>query len=189
MVSSKSSWERIENRNMKKIILFLLTLVTCAAVSGAAADDLKDNSLQIDDSRLEKKEGLKFGLQSEQTKELLMKQLKRGCRTCNSIKRNSWSQKGPTVFCYQRPVKNLLKNSCFSPMLKKTIKFQNKYRPCRKKVVWMTFFQRYSMWCWFSCFFGATAVMSYRDGRRDGLILQLVCLNNLEKDKPDIGGV
>ena len=55
---------------MKKIILFLLTLVTCAAVSGAAADDLKDNSLQIDDSRLEKKEGLKFGLQSEQTKEL-----------------------------------------------------------------------------------------------------------------------
>jgi len=43
---------------MKKIILFLLTLVTCAAVSGAAADDLKDNSLQIDDSRLEKKEGL-----------------------------------------------------------------------------------------------------------------------------------
>ena len=55
---------------MKKIILFLLTLVTCAAVSGAAADDLKDNSLQIDDSRLEKKEGLKFGLQSEQIKEL-----------------------------------------------------------------------------------------------------------------------
>ena len=55
---------------MKKIILLLLTLVACAAVSMAAADDLKDNSLQIDDSRLEKKEGLKFGLQSEQIKEL-----------------------------------------------------------------------------------------------------------------------
>lgn len=39
---------------MKKIILLLLTLVACAAVSMAAADDLKDNRLQIDDSRLEK---------------------------------------------------------------------------------------------------------------------------------------
>lgn len=55
---------------MKKIILLLLTLVACAAVSMAAADDLKDNRLQIDDSRLEKKEGLNFGLQSEETKEL-----------------------------------------------------------------------------------------------------------------------
>ena len=69
---------------MKKIILLLLTLVACAAVSMAAADDLKDNRLQIDDSRLEKKEGLNFGLQSEQTKGF-----KRNCKKCNSIKRNS----------------------------------------------------------------------------------------------------
>ena len=55
---------------MKKIILLLLTLVACAAVSMAAADDLKDNSLQIDNSRLEREEELSFGVQSEQIKDL-----------------------------------------------------------------------------------------------------------------------
>ena len=51
---------------MKKIFLLLLTLLASAVVSTATADDIKDNSLQLDDSRLEKKEGLKFGIQSEQ---------------------------------------------------------------------------------------------------------------------------
>ncbi len=55
---------------MKKILLLLLTLGACAAVSMVAADDLKDNSLQIDNSRLEKEEELNFGVQSEQIKEL-----------------------------------------------------------------------------------------------------------------------
>ena len=55
---------------MKKLILLLLTFGACAAVSVTAADDLKDNSLQIDNSRLEKKEGMKFGVQSEQIKDL-----------------------------------------------------------------------------------------------------------------------
>ena len=55
---------------MKKIFLLLLTLVASAVVSTATADDIKDNSLQLDDSRLEKKEGLKFGIQSEQVKDL-----------------------------------------------------------------------------------------------------------------------
>ncbi|KXT71466.1 type VII secretion protein EssA [Streptococcus cristatus] len=55
---------------MKKVILLFLTLGTCAAASVAAADDLKDNSLQIDNSRLEKEEELHFGAQSEQIKAL-----------------------------------------------------------------------------------------------------------------------
>ena len=55
---------------MKKIVLLFLSLGITAAVSMAAADDLKDNSLQIDNSRLEKEEELNFGVQSEQIKEL-----------------------------------------------------------------------------------------------------------------------
>ena len=42
----------------------------CAAVSVAAADDLQDNSLQIDNSRLEREEELHFGAQSERIKAL-----------------------------------------------------------------------------------------------------------------------
>lgn len=49
---------------MKKIVLLFLSLGIIAAVSMAAADDLKDNSLQIDNSRLEREEELSFGVQS-----------------------------------------------------------------------------------------------------------------------------
>ena len=49
---------------MKKLILLLFTVGVCAAVSVAAADDLQDNSLQIDNSRLEREEELHFGAQS-----------------------------------------------------------------------------------------------------------------------------
>lgn len=105
---------------MKKIILFLLTLVTCAAVSGAAADDLKDNSLQIDDSRLEKKEGLKFGLQSEQIKELFNEATQKRLQDMQQHQEEQLiTERGQLFSAIQRPVKNLLKNSCFSPMLKK----------------------------------------------------------------------
>lgn len=55
---------------MKKIILLLFTVGVCAAVSVAAADDLQDNSLQIDNSRLEREEELHFGAQSERIKAL-----------------------------------------------------------------------------------------------------------------------
>ena len=55
---------------MKKIVLLFLSLGITAAVSMAAADDLKDNSLQIDNSRLEREEELSFGVQSEQIKDL-----------------------------------------------------------------------------------------------------------------------
>ena len=55
---------------MKKLILLLFTVGVCAAVSVAAADDLQDNSLQIDNSRLEREEELNFGAQSERIKAL-----------------------------------------------------------------------------------------------------------------------
>ena len=55
---------------MKKLILLLFTVGVCAAVSVTAADDLKDNSLQIDNSRLEREEELNFGVQSDRIKEL-----------------------------------------------------------------------------------------------------------------------
>ena len=55
---------------MKKIVLLFLSLGITAAVSMVAADDLKDNSLQIDNSRLEREEELSFGVQSEQIKDL-----------------------------------------------------------------------------------------------------------------------
>ena len=55
---------------MKKIVLLFLSLGITVAVSMAAADDLKDNSLQIDNSRLEREEELSFGVQSEQIKDL-----------------------------------------------------------------------------------------------------------------------
>ena len=55
---------------MKKIVLLFLSLGITVAVSMAAADDLKDNSLQIDNSRLEREEELHFGAQSERIKDL-----------------------------------------------------------------------------------------------------------------------
>ena len=104
-IKERSFWPQVfqteKEQEMKKIILLLLTLVACAAVSMAAADDLKDNSLQIDDSRLEKKEGLKFGLQSEQIKELFNESdSKEVARHAAASRGTVDHRKGPTVFCY-----------------------------------------------------------------------------------------
>ena len=105
---------------MKKIILFLLTLVTCAAVSGAAADDLKDNSLQIDDSRLEKKEGLKFGLQSEQIKELFNEATQKRLQDMQQHQEEQLiTERGQLFSAIQRPVKKSSEEQLFQPMLKK----------------------------------------------------------------------
>ena len=110
---------------MKKIILFLLTLVTCAAVSGAAADDLKDNSLQIDDSRLEKKEGLKFGLQSEQTKELFNEATQKRLQDMQQHQEEQLiTERGQLFSAIQRPVKNNLQEQLFQPNSNKLSKFQ-----------------------------------------------------------------
>lgn len=56
---------------MKKSLLLLLVLgALSAAAVPALADDYKDNSLQIDNSRIEKEEELNFGAQAEGTNSL-----------------------------------------------------------------------------------------------------------------------
>ena len=105
---------------MKKIILLLLTLVACAAVSMAAADDLKDNSLQIDDSRLEKKEGLKFGLQSEQIKELFNEATQKKLQDMQQHQEEQLITEGANCFLlYRSQLKKLPKSSCFNQIQKK----------------------------------------------------------------------
>ena len=56
---------------MKKI-LFLFLVLSSFAVTAVAADELKDNRLQIDNSRIEKEQELNFGAQSEGTKSLFV---------------------------------------------------------------------------------------------------------------------
>ena len=55
-----------------KRILFLFLLLSSFAVTSVAADELKDNRLQIDNSRIEKEQELNFGAQSEGTKSLFV---------------------------------------------------------------------------------------------------------------------
>lgn len=55
-----------------KRILFLFLLLSSFAVTAVAADELKDNRLQIDNSRIEKEQELNFGAQSEGTKSLFV---------------------------------------------------------------------------------------------------------------------
>lgn len=55
-----------------KRILFLFLLLSSFAVTVVAADELKDNRLQIDNSRIEKEQELNFGAQSEGTKSLFV---------------------------------------------------------------------------------------------------------------------
>ncbi|MBP2622154.1 type VII secretion protein EssA [Streptococcus panodentis] len=56
---------------MKKVLSLFLVLSAFAAPA-AAADDLRDNSLQIDNSRIEKEQEMNFGAQSEGTKSLFI---------------------------------------------------------------------------------------------------------------------
>ena len=110
---------------MKKIILLLLTLVACAAVSMAAADDLKDNSLQIDDSRLEKKEGLKFGLQSEQIKELFNEATQKKLQDMQQYQEEQLiTERGQLFSAIQGSVKKSPEEQLFQPNSKKIAKFQ-----------------------------------------------------------------
>ena len=110
---------------MKKIILLLLTFGACAAVSVTAADDLKDNSLQIDDSRLEKKEGLKFGLQSEQIKELFNEATQKKLQEMQHYQEEQLiTERGQLFSAIQGPVKNNLQEQLFQPNSNKLSKFQ-----------------------------------------------------------------
>ena len=63
-----------------------------------------------------------------------MKRLKRGCRDMQQHQEEQLgSQKGQLFSAIQRPVKNLLEEQLFQPMLKNN-QVPNKYRPCRKVV-------------------------------------------------------
>lgn len=55
---------------MKKALVLLFILGVSVAVPVTATDGLKDNRLQLDNSRLEREEELHFGVQSEQVKGL-----------------------------------------------------------------------------------------------------------------------
>ncbi len=147
---------------MKKIILLLLTLVACAAVSMAAADDLKDNSLQIDDSRLEKKEGLKFGLQSEQIKELFNEATQKKLQDMQQHQEEQLiTERGQLFSAIQGPVKKTPEEQLFQPNSKKIAKFQTNIGQVEKSGL-SDFLPEIFYIALIFLLFGATAVMSYR---------------------------
>ena len=147
---------------MKKIILLLLTLVACAAVSMAAADDLKDNSLQIDDSRLEKKEGLKFGLQSEQFKELFNEATQKKLQDIQQYQEEQLiTERGQLFSAIQGPVKKTPEEQLFQPNSKKIAKFQTNIGQVEKSGL-SDFLPEIFYIALIFLLFGATAVMSYR---------------------------
>ena len=147
---------------MKKIILLLLTLVACAAVSMAAADDLKDNSLQIDDSRLEKKEGLKFGLQSEQIKELFNEATQKKLQDMQQHQEEQLiTERGQLFSAIQESVKKTSEEQLFQPNSKKITKFQTNIGQVEKSGL-SDFLPEIFYIALIFLLFGATAVMSYR---------------------------
>ena len=147
---------------MKKIILLLLTLVACAAVSMAAADDLKDNSLQIDDSRLEKKEGLKFGLQSEQIRELFNEATQKKLQDMQQHQEEQLiTERGQLFSAIQGPVKKTPEEQLFQPNSKKIAKFQTNIGQVEKSGL-SDFLPEIFYIALIFLLFGATAVMSYR---------------------------
>lgn len=147
---------------MKKIILLLLTLVACAAVSMAAADDLKDNSLQIDDSRLEKKEGLKFGLQSEQIKELFNEATQKKLQDMQQYQEEQLiTERGQLFSAIQGSVKKSPEEQLFQPNSKKIAKFQTNIGQVEKSGL-SDFLPEIFYIVLIFLLFGATGVMTYR---------------------------
>ena len=140
----------------------LLTLVACAAVSMAAADDLKDNSLQIDDSRLEKKEGLKFGLQSEQIKELFNEATQKKLQDIQQYQEEQLiTERGQLFSAIQGSVKKSPEEQLFQPNSKKIAKFQTNIGQVEKSGL-SDFLPEIFYIALIFLLFGATAVMSYR---------------------------
>lgn len=147
---------------MKKIILLLLTLVACAAVSMAAADDLKDNRLQIDDSRLVKKEGLNFGLQSEETKELFNEATQKKLQDMQQYQEEQLiTERGQLFSAIEDPVKKSPAEQLFQPNSKITSKFQTNIGQLEKDGL-SDFLPELAYISLFLLLFVATAVMSYR---------------------------
>ena len=147
---------------MKKIFLLLLTLVASAVVSTATADDIKDNSLQLDDSRLEKKEGLKFGIQSEQVKDLFNEATQKKLQEMQHYQEEQLiTERGQLFSAIQRPVKKSSEEQLFQPNAQKTIKFQTNIGHVEKGGL-NEFLPEIFYVVLIFLLFGATAVMSYR---------------------------
>ena len=99
---------------MKKLILLLFTVGVCAAVSVAAADDLQDNSLQIDNSRLEREEELNFGAQSERIKALFNAADQKKLQEIQHDQNKQLATEGGQLFsAIQRPVKEAKEKQLF----------------------------------------------------------------------------
>lgn len=99
---------------MKKLILLLFTMGLCAAVSVTAADDLQDNSLQIDNSRLEREEELNFGAQSERIKALFNAADQKRLQEIQHDQNKQLATEGGQLFsAIQRPVKETKEKQLF----------------------------------------------------------------------------
>ena len=147
---------------MKKVFLLLLTLIASAVVSTATADDIKDNSLQLDDSRIEKKEGLKFGIQSEQVKDLFNEATQKKLQEMQHYQEEQLiTERGQLFSAIQRPVKKSSEEQLFQPNAQKTIKFQTNIGHVEKGGL-NDFLPEIFYVVLIFLLFGATAVMSYR---------------------------
>ena len=147
---------------MKKLILLLFTMGLCAAVSVTAADDLQDNSLQIDNSRLEREEELNFGAQSERIKALFNAADQKRLQEIQHDQNKQLATEGGQLFsAIQRPVKKSSEEQLFQPNAQKTIKFQTNIGHVEKGGL-NDFLPEIFYVVLIFLLFGATAVMSYR---------------------------
>ena len=147
---------------MKKIILLLFTVGVCAAVSVAAADDLQDNSLQIDNSRLEREEELNFGAQSERIKALFNAADQKKLQEIQHDQNKQLATEGGQLFsAIQGPVKKTPEEQLFQPKSKKIAQFQTNIGQVEKSGL-SDFLPEIFYIALIFLLFGATAVMSYR---------------------------
>ena len=108
-----------------KRILFLFLLLSSFAVTAVAADELKDNRLQIDNSRIEKEQELNFGAQSEGTKSLFVAENQEKIQEMKQYQNKQLATEAGQLFsAIQGPVKNNLQEQLFQPNSGKLSKFQ-----------------------------------------------------------------
>ena len=147
---------------MKKLILLLLTFGACAAVSVTAAHDLKDNSLQIDNSRLEKKEGMKFGVQSEQIKDLFNEATQKKLQDIQHYQEEQLiTERGQLFSAIQETKQKSPEEQLFQPNSKKISKFQTHIGTVEKGGL-TDFLPEMFYVALVLLLIGTTAMMSYR---------------------------
>ena len=145
-----------------KRILFLFLLLSSFAVTVVAADELKDNRLQIDNSRIEKEQELNFGAQSEGTKSLFVAENQEKIQEMKQYQNKQLATEAGQLFsAIQRPVKKSSEEQLFQPNAQKTIKFQTNIGHVEKGGL-NDFLPEIFYVVLIFLLFGATAVMSYR---------------------------